>query len=165
MIEDELEVKVQRVVKDPKLSLKQFSQYPNATENRKQSILKGCKYPGDYIPKYYEMARKFVCDIFSGNFEEHELYFEEFKKQALVYRNDAKAFTPKKDNFKNRDYSANGLDAIVAMSSPLTPILSKYVLNSNLTRRKDSITKNSVRIGSMADSYYLRMEELPKWDS
>jgi hypothetical protein len=45
----------------------------------------------------------------------------------------------------------NGLDAIVAMSMLLTPILSRHILNSNLTRRKDSITKNGVRIGAMAD--------------
>lgn len=151
MIEDEVEVKVKKVVKDPKLSLKRFSQYTVATENGKTSILKGCKYPGDYVPRFYEMARKLVCDIFSANFDDHDLYFDEFKKQAKVYREDAKAFPTNKDPYKNRVRSANGLDAIVAMSMHLNPILDKYTLNSNLTRRKDSITKNGVRIGAMAD--------------
>ncbi|MES2427105.1 MAG: hypothetical protein V4560_09030 [Bacteroidota bacterium] len=151
MIEDELEVKVQRVVKDPKLSLKRFSQYTVATENGKTRILKGCKYPSDYVPRYYELARKLVCDIFSANNGEHELYFETFKQQAVVFRHEAKAFPPKRDGYKNRIYSANGLDAIDAMSIHLSPILSRYTLNSNLTHRKDSITKNGVRIGAMAD--------------
>jgi hypothetical protein len=31
-------------------------------------ILKGCKYPPDYIPRFYEMARKLVCELFEGNF-------------------------------------------------------------------------------------------------
>ena len=151
MSEDEVEVKVKKVVKDPKLSLKRFSQYTVATENGKASILKGCKYPGDYVPRFYEMARKLVCDILSANFDDQDLYFEEFKKQAAVYRKEAKAFPINKDPYKNRIRSANGLDAIVAMSMHLKPILSKYILNSNLTRRKNSITKNGVRIGAMAD--------------
>lgn len=151
MLEDEVDVKIKKVVKDPKLSLKRFSQYTVATENGKTSILKGCKYPGDYVPRFYEMARKLICDIFSANIEEHEFYFEDFKKQAIVYRSGAKAFPTDKDPYKNRIRSANGLDAIVAMSTLLTPILSRYVLNSNLTHRKDSITKNGVRIGAMAD--------------
>lgn len=151
MLEEEVLVKIKKVVKDPKLSLKRFSQYTVSTENGKTSILKGCKYPGDYVPRFYEMARKFVCDIFSANIEECELYFEEFKKQAIVYRNEAKDLPPKKDSYKNRIRSANGLDAIVAMSILLTPILSKHILNSNLTHRKDSILKNGVKIGSMAD--------------
>jgi len=152
MLEDEVVVKIKKVVKDPRLSLKRFSQYTVATENGKTSILKGCKYPGDYVPRFYEMARKLVCDIFSANFKDHhELYFEEFKKQALVYRNEAKAFPPKKDDYKNRIRSANGLDAIVAMSMLLAPILNKHTLNNNLSHRKDSITKNGVKIGAMAD--------------
>jgi len=151
MLEDEVEVKIKKVVKDPKLSLKRFSQYTVATENGKNSILKGCKYPGDYVPRFYEVARKLVCDIFSANIEEHEFYFGEFKKQAIVYRSEAKTFPTDKDPYKNRIRSANGLDAIVAMSAILTPILNRYVLNSNLTHRKDSITKNGVRIGAMAD--------------
>jgi hypothetical protein len=102
----EVEVKIKKVVKDPKLSVKRFSQYTVATENGKTTILKGCKYPGDYVPRFYEMARKLVCDIFSANFEDHEVYFDEFKKQALVYRNEAKAFPTDKDGYKNRIRSA-----------------------------------------------------------
>jgi hypothetical protein len=151
MLENEVELKSKKVVNDPKLSLKRFSQYTVATENGKTSILKGCKYPGNYVPRFYEIARKLVCDIFSANIEEYEFYFGEFKKQAIFYRNEAKAFPADKNPYKNRIRSANGLEAIVAMSALLTPILSKYVLNSNLTHRKDSITKNGVRIGAMAD--------------
>jgi hypothetical protein len=151
MIEEEIEVKIQKIVKDPKLSLRRFSQYIVATENGKSAILKGCKYPGDYIPKYHEMARKLTCDFFSANIGDHILYFEEFKKQAIVYRNDAEAFPHNKDGFKNRVYSANSLDEIVAMSNRLIPILSKFILNSNLNNKKDSIIKNGVRIGAMAD--------------
>jgi hypothetical protein len=151
MLEDELIVKIQKVVKDPRLSLKGFSQYTVSTENGKSGILKKSKYPGEYIPRFYEMARKLVCDIFSANIEDHELYFEEFKKQALVYRNDAKAFPEKKDGYKNRVRSANALDEIIAMSMFLIPILNEYVLNSNLTQRSNSIIKNGVRIGAVAD--------------
>ena len=151
MLENELEVKVAKVVKDPKLSLKRFSQYIIATENGKKRILVGSKYPGDYVPRFYERARKLVCDIFSANVEDNDLYFEKFKSQAKVYRDEAIAFPINKDDYKNRVCSANGLDAIVAMSKLLEPILDKYIVNSNLTQRKDSITKNDVRIGAMAD--------------
>jgi hypothetical protein len=151
MLEEEVEAKIQKVVKEPKLSLKRFSQYTVATEKGKINILKGCKYPGEYVPRFYEKARKLICDFFSANYNEHGLYFEEFKKQAIVYRNEAKAFPTNKDDYKNRVRSANGLDALVAMSMLLTPILSTYTLNSNLSHRKDSITKNGVRIGAMAD--------------
>ncbi|WP_257670498.1 hypothetical protein [Parapedobacter tibetensis] len=151
MVEEKVELKIIKVVAEPRLSLKRFSQYMVASERRKSSILRGCKYPGDYIPKFYEMARKLVCDTFAANFEDSDLYFEEFKKQAQVYRNEAKEYPENKDGYKNRIYSANGLNAICTMSSLLTPVLDKYTVNSNLTHRRDSITKNGVRIGAMAD--------------
>jgi hypothetical protein len=149
MTEDQ--VKVQKVVKDPKLSLKSFSSYSVATEKGKISILKKCKYPGDYIPRFYELARKLVCDIFSANIDDYDYYFDEFKKQSLIYRNEAKAFDPKKDDYKNRVRSANALDEIVAMSMFLIPILKEHILNSNLTKRTNSIMQNGVKIGAVAD--------------
>lgn len=151
MLDVEPDVRVQKIVKEPKLSLKRFSQYVVATENGKIRILKGCKYPNDYVPKFYEMARKLVCDIFSANFEEPELYFEEFKKQATVYRNEATTFPAEKGAHKNRICSAKGLDAIVAMAVHLTPLLKRFTLNSNLKNKRNSITKNGVRVGAMAD--------------
>ena len=151
MVDEEVEVKIQRVVADPKLSLKRFSQYMVATENGKSRILRGCKYPSGYVPMFYEMARKLICDTFAANFEDNDLYFEEFKRRAQIYRNEAKAYAENRDGFKNRVYSAMGLDKICAMSSLLISILNKYTLNSNLAHKKDAITKNGVRIGAMAD--------------
>lgn len=151
MVEEKVEVKIKRVVTEPKFSLKRFSQYMAATEKGKNSILRGCKYPGGYIPRFYEMARKLVCDMFAANFEDNDLYLDEFKKQAQVYRDEAKAYPKNKDGYRNRIYSANGLDGICAISSVLTPILDKYTVNSNLTHRRDSIIRNGVRIGAMAD--------------
>ena len=123
MIADELEVKVIKVIKDPKLSLKQFSQYMIATELGKKRIMEKSKYPGDYIPKFYEMARKVICDIFSANFNDFDVYFDEFKRQASSFRKDAIAYPIDKDTHKNRTCSANGLDQIIAMSLHLNPIL------------------------------------------
>jgi len=151
MVEENVELKVIKVVAEPRLSLKRFSQYMVASERRKTSILRGCKYPGDYVPRFYEMARKLVCEMFAANFEDSDMYFEEFKRQAQAYRNEAKAYPENKDGYKNRVYSANGLDAICAISALLTPFLDKNIVNSNLTHRRDSIIKNGVRIGAVAD--------------
>lgn len=151
MVEEEVELKIQKVVADPKLSLKRFSQYAVATENGRNSILRRCKYPSGYVPRFYEMARKFICDTFAANFGDSDLYFEEFKRQAQILRNEAKAYPENKDGYRNRIYSAKGLEEICLISSLLTPILSEFTLNSNLAQRKDSITKNGVRIGAMAD--------------
>lgn len=151
MIQENVEVKVQKVIEDPKVSLKMFSQYIGATDNRKRRILQGAKYPGDYIPKFYERARKLICDLFSAGFEDHDLYFDEFRRQAHILRYDAKEYPQNKDDFKNRVYSANGLDEICAMADLLSPILKNYVLESNLSKRKDAVTQNGVRIGAMAD--------------
>jgi hypothetical protein len=57
----------------------------------------------------------------------------------------------KKDDHKNRVFSAKGLDGIVAMEFLLTPILNNYTLNSNLSQRTSAITKNGVKIGAVAD--------------
>lgn len=152
MIEDEPVVKVKKVIKEPQISLTMISRYIVATEKGKVRILKGCKYPPEYIPRFYEMARKLVCEVFTRNYlDQHELYFQSFQEQAAIYRKEAKAFPEKKDGYKNRIFSAKGLDAIVAMSPLLLPILQRYVLNNNLTQRKDAIRRNDVRIGAMAD--------------
>lgn len=152
MIGDEVQVKAQKVVKEPRISLTMISRYIVATEAGKSRILRGCKYPADYIPRFYEMARRLVCELFAGNFiNQHELYFEEFQRQSKVFREEAKAYPENKDGYKNRIYSAKGLDAVVAMSDRLIPILEKHILNSNLHHRKDNIIKNGVRIGAMAD--------------
>ena len=152
MSEVEQEVKVKKIVKDPRISLTMISRYIVASEKGKVSILKKCKYPSDYIPKFYEMARKLVCELFEGNFVDgHEVYFEAFKQQAEIYRKEAKAYPENKDDHKNRICSAKGLDAIVAMSDILIPILENYTLENNLHRRRNKIMKNGVRIGAMAD--------------
>lgn len=150
-MEEKIEVKVQKVIEDPKLSLKMFSQYIGATDIRKLRILQGSKYPGDYIPKFYEKARKLICDLFSANFVDHDLYFDEFKLQAKILRDEAKEYPKNRDDFKNRSCSANGLDEVCAMANFLSPILKNYVLESNLSKRKDAIIRNGVRIGAMAD--------------
>lgn len=151
MIIDELEVKVIKIVKEPKMSLKRFSQYMVATEVGKKRIIEKSKYPGGYIPKFYEMARKVICDVFSANFEDFDVYFDEFKRQASTFKKDAIKYPSNKDPHKNRMCSASGLEQIIAMSIQLSPILTNYTLNSNLTQRKDSITKNGLKIGAMAD--------------
>jgi len=152
MIADELEIKVQKVVKEPRISLTMISRYVVATEKGKKRILLGCKYPPDYIPKFYEMARKLVCELFSGNFiDQQELYFEEFKRQASAWKKEALSFPENKDGYKNRIFSAKGLDGIVAMEFLLTPILNNYTLNNNLSQRTNAIIKNGVKIGAVAD--------------
>lgn len=151
MVEEKVEVKVQKIVKEPQLSLKRFSQYMVASERGKHRILKGSKYPGGYVPRFYEMARKLICEIFSANFDDFEVYFEEFKRQADFYRNEAKSYPKNRDGFKNRVCSANGLDEVCSISDQLIPILKNYIVGNNLSKRKDNINKNGVRIGAMAD--------------
>lgn len=152
MITEELKVKVQKVVKEPRISLTMISRYVVATEKGRNRILLGCKYPPNYIPRIYEMARKLVSELFSGNFiDQLEVYFEEFSRQAAVWKKEALVYPVKTDEHKNRVFSAKGLDGIVAMEFLLTPILNKYVLQSNLSRRSSAITKNGVKIGAVAD--------------
>lgn len=152
MIETEQAVKEIKIVKEPRISLTMISRYIIATVLGKMRILQGCKYPPDYIPRFYEMARKLACGLFEGNFiGQEELYFDEFKRQAAVYRKEAKDYPEKKDNHKNRIYSAKGLEALVAMDFLLIPILRRHTLRSNLSLRRNAITKNGVKIGAMAD--------------
>jgi len=72
-MEDELEVQIVKVVQDPKISLKQFSEYSGATANAKNSILLKSKYPSNYIPRFYEIARKIICDTFDANFPDYSV--------------------------------------------------------------------------------------------
>lgn len=156
MSEVEQAVKIIKIVKEPRISLTMISRYVVATERGRLRILKGCKYPSDYIPKFYEMARKLVCELFEGNFiGQEELYFEEFQRQAVIYRKEAKNYPEKKDDYKNRIYSAKGLEALIVMAPLLIPILQQYTLHSNLSRRRNAITKNGVKIGAMADMLLL----------
>jgi hypothetical protein len=152
MSEVEQPVKVGKIVKEPRISLTMISRYIIATKRGRLRILKGCKYPPEYIPKFYEMARKLVCELFEGNFiEQEELYFDEFQRQAAVYRKEAKNHPEKKDGHKNRIYSAKGLEALVTMAPLLIPMLQQHTLHSNLSRRRNAITMNGVKIGAMAD--------------
>jgi len=147
----EEEVKVSKIVEDPKISLKQFSSYCSATLNAKNTILVKSKYPTGYIPKFYEMARKIVCDTFGANFEDLDLYFDEFNRHMHRLKKEAMPFPTNKDPYKNRTLSAEGLVALTQMRNQLNPILKNYVLNSNITNRKQSVTIEEVKIGAMAD--------------
>ena len=73
MIINKTEVEELIIVHDPKLSLKQFLSYIDASEKGRKSILLKSKYPGKYIPRFYEMARKIACETFSLNID-GELY-------------------------------------------------------------------------------------------
>ena len=151
MMEDELEVKTIKIVQDPKISLKQFSKYGSATVNAKNSILIKSKYPSDYVPRFYEMARKIICDTFGANFTDYSLYFDEFVRQASLLKKKALEFPTNKDTHKNRVCSADALIALTEMGSQIVPLLKKYILNSNISNKKDSITVEDVKIGAMAD--------------
>jgi hypothetical protein len=151
IMENELEVKVKKIVENPKISLKQFSRYSSATVNGKNSILIKSKYPSDYVPRFYEMARKFICDTFGANFKDHILYFDEFIRHASKLKKEAIKFPVNKDTYKNRIRSADGLVALTKMGAQIVPLLEKYVLNSNISNRRDSITIEGVKIGAMAD--------------
>ncbi|WP_113653190.1 hypothetical protein [Pedobacter namyangjuensis] len=150
-MEEELEVKVGKIVEDPKISLKQFSRYSSATVNAKNTIVVNSKYPSGYIPKFYEIAKKIVCDTFSANFEDTELYFEEFITQAQRLKSEAIPFPTNKDNYKNRTLSAEGLIALTHMQSQLNTILKPYVLNSNIKNKRQSVSIEEVKIGAAAD--------------
>lgn len=151
MISTKVELKKEIVVEDPKLSLKQFARYPNSTIKGKQRILINSKYPGGYIPRYYEIARKVVVDIFSSNFRDYELYFSEFQRHASRLKKEALLFDPKTDDYKNRHCSAVALEQIINMREVLIPLLERYVLNDNLRNKRDNIFIKEVRIGAMSD--------------
>lgn len=152
MVEEEVEVKVQRIVLEPRMSLKQFAKFCTASLPVRETVLQKSKYPGSYIPRYHEIARKIVCGAFSSNFnDDHEFHFEEFAKHAIRLREEAIGYEGKTDDHKNRIYSASALEAMVRISSLIIPILKSYVLNSNLHMRKDSITVAGVKLGAVAD--------------
>jgi hypothetical protein len=137
------------VVEDPRLSLTQLSRYPGSTVSARKRILMTSKYPGDYIPKHYDIARSIIVATFSANFEDYDLYFEEFQRHATRLRKEAVSFPPETDNYKKRYYSAGALEALVRMSSKITPILVRYVLHHN--NKRESILVNEVKISSKAD--------------
>lgn len=149
-MEDELKV-VAKVVEDPKISLKQFTSYTASTINARTTILLKSKYPTGYVPRFYEIARKIVCDTFSANFVDLEIYFDEFIKQAQKLNRAALAYPVKKDTHKNRILSAESLIVLTQMRNQLMPILSEYVLNSNITNNRQSVSIEGVKIGAMAD--------------
>jgi len=151
MVENDIVVKVQRVVLDPRMSLKQFAKFCTASVRARETVLQKSKYPGGYIPKYHEIARKIICETFSANFDDHELYFEEFTRHAVSLRKEAMDFPVKTDDYKNRAYSASALESMVRISGLIAPFLKTYVLENNLRKRMDSITIAEVKLGAMSD--------------
>ncbi|MBE9597760.1 hypothetical protein [Pedobacter sp. MC2016-24] len=149
MENNQIEVKQITIVEDPRLSLTQFSRYYGSTLNGRKRILIGGKYPGDYIPKYYNIARDIITATFSANFDDYDLYFEEFRRHAVRLKKEALVFSPKTDNYRNRYYSAGALEGLIRMSDKLIPILSKYVLNTN--RKRAAIMVCGVKISAKAD--------------
>jgi len=152
MSELEVEVKVRKVVVDPRMSLTMMGRLVVASERVKLSIIKKSKYPSDFVPGYHELARKSICEAFESNIKgDYDLYFDEFKRKAKEYRHEASFHPIDKVPYKNNFYSAEGLDGIIAMEGLLTPILENFIFHSNLSKKKNSIMMNNVRIGSMAD--------------
>ncbi|MDT3405550.1 hypothetical protein [Mucilaginibacter terrae] len=148
----ELEVEVRKIVQEPKMSLTMMGRLVVATEKGKLGIIKKSKYPSDFVPGYYELARKCLCETFSGNIKGYyDLYFDEFKRKAKEYKKIASTYPKEKVMYKNHFYSAEGLDGIVAMSALLTPLLERYTYYDNLAQKKAAIILNNVRIGAMAD--------------
>lgn len=148
----EEEVKVRKVVVDPRISLTMIGRFVVASERGKLGIIKKCKYPSDFVPGYHELARKLVSETLAGNFRgDYDLYFDEFKRKAKEYRVAALQYSKEKVGYKNNFYSAEGLDGVVAMEGLLTPLFDEYTYYSNLSQKKSAIMLNSVRVGSMAD--------------
>ncbi|TDQ11710.1 hypothetical protein [Pedobacter metabolipauper] len=151
IVSTEVEVKTRKVVEDPKLSLKQFARYYDSTLNGKETILRGSKYPGNYIPKYYEIARTIIVDTFASNFGDYDLYFDEFKRHSDRLKKESLPFDTKTDNYKNRHFSAMALEKFATLKRVIIPVLERYVLNSNLKNRRQSIFIREVKIGAMSD--------------
>lgn len=149
MENNQIEVKQAKIVEDPRLSLTQYSRYPGSTLNSRKRILISSKYPGEYIPRIYDIAKGIITATFSANFEDYELYFDEFRRHAARLKKEALAFSPKTDNYKNRYYSAGALEGMIKMSDKIIPILKRYVLNSNTKRA--AILVKGVKISSKAD--------------
>ena len=148
----EEQVRVRKVVVDPRISLTMIGRLVVASDRGKLGIIKKCKYPSDFVPGYHELARKLVSETFAGNFRgDYDLYFDEFKRKAKEYRTAALEYPKEKVGYKNNFYSAEGLDSLVAMEGLLTPLLDEYSYYSNLAQKKSAIMLNTVRVGSMAD--------------
>lgn len=148
----EAEVKVRKVVVDPRISLTMMGRLVMASDKVKLSIIKKCKYQSEFVPGYHEMARKTICEAFENNIKgDFDIYFDEFKSKAKEFRHEANLYPIDKVAHKNPFYSAEGLDGVVAMEGLLTPLLDNYTFYSNLTQKKNSVMLNNVRIGSMAD--------------
>ncbi|XHR97423.1 hypothetical protein ACFJIV_12655 [Mucilaginibacter sp. UC70_90] len=148
----EEEVKVRRIVVDPRISLTMVGRLVVATDRGKLGIIKKCKYPSEFVPGYHELARKLICETFAGNFKgDSDLYFDEFKRKAKEYRAAALGYPKEKVGYKNNFFSAEALDGVVAMEGLLTLLLDEYTCYSNLGQKKSLITLNTVRVGAMAD--------------
>ena len=148
----EEEVKVRKVVVDPRMSLTMIGRLVVASDRVKMTIIKNSKYPSEFVPGYHELARKGICEAFESNINgDYYLYFDEFKRKAKAYAKEAILYPKERVAYKNHFYSAEGLDSIVAMQGIITPLLENYTFYSNLSQKKNSIMLNSVRVGAMAD--------------
>ncbi|WP_168199376.1 hypothetical protein [Pedobacter aquae] len=146
---NEVQKEIQKVILEPRLSLKQLAAYPLASAKAKLSILTKAKYPGSYIPRFYEEARKIICNTFSSNYPDAEIYFEEFERYANILLQEAQSLD--RDNKKNKICSSNALNEMRHLSSILNPILETFILNSNLKKTREHLYIQEVRIGCMAD--------------
>ena len=147
-------VKEKKVVENPRLSLSQFAKYCAATDNSKRSIILKAKFTGGYIPKFYDRARASVREILSANMNDNDLCFEILQRKALELKAEAKEFPVKKDDYKNREYSAEGLLALKRSSRVLEPILDKFILNippPKSLNNTNTITIEDVKISSKVD--------------
>lgn len=150
----EEKVKEKKVVENPRLSLSQFAKYCAATDNSKKSIILKAKFTGGYIPKFYDRARASVREILSANMADNDLCFEMFQRKAFELKAEAKQFPVKKDDYKNREYSAEGLLALNRSSRILEPILDRYILNippPKSVNNPNTITIEGVKISAKVD--------------
>jgi hypothetical protein len=145
------EVEVQKGVQEPRMSLKQFAKFCTVSPRAQETILRKAKFPGGYIPKFHEMARKIICGIFSSNLGDFELYFEEFLKHAARLRSESLAYDVKTDEHRNRKYSASALESLVKISKLIIPILKAYTFDNNLRMRRDATEISGVKLGAVSD--------------
>lgn len=153
-MEEEKDIKIKKIVENPRLSLTQFSRYCAATDYAKRSIILKAKFTGEYIPKFYDRARAFARQILSANIDDNDLIFEEIKRKAFALKAEAKQYPVKKDDYKNREYSAEGLLALVKNAQIIIPILNNYILNIPEGKSKtniNTITIENVKISTKVD--------------
>lgn len=143
------EIKEVKIVEDPRLSLGQFARYCVGSPSVKKGVLMTGKYPSGYIPRYYVPAIKIIRGAFDANFDESDLYFEEFLRRANVLEREAIAYPVNKDEHKNRFYSARALKGLVDMRVQIDTILQLYEMHDN--SKRGSITIEGVRINAKAD--------------